>query len=102
MFEHNPLLIVFSTTTEEKVKVAKLMAEKLNRLTGPTALILTTRSSPAIVGHGMSDPDGIRVFGEVIKGLLKPGIKIVELDTSSDDPEFADVATRLLDEMIHD
>ena len=100
MFEHNPLLIVFSTTTEEKMKVASIMAKKLNQLMGPTALILTTKSSPAVIAHGMSDPDGVRAFGEVLKRALKPDIKVVELDASNDDPEFADEAIRLLDEMV--
>ena len=50
----------------------------------------------------MSDPDGVRAFGDVLKRALKPDIRIVELDASNDDPEFADEAIRLLDEMVHD
>jgi len=99
-FEHNPLLWVFSSTREEKVKVAKLMARKLNKAKGPTAVIIALKHSPMQVKYGIRDTEGLHAFRSVLKKNLKSHIKVVEVDSTYDDPEFAEVVIRLLDEMV--
>lgn len=100
MFEHNPFITVVTTTTEEKIAMARLMAKKLNKATGPTSVIMATRITSGEVEKGVANREGNAAFIDELRNNLKPKIPLTELDCRYDDPEFANEVLRLLEEMI--
>ena len=100
---HNPLTAQVPVSKEEKVKIAKLMADRLNKAKGPTALLIPLRSFSKLDEKGtpMYDPEGRRRFIEVLRGTINPDVvKLIELDVSINDPAFSERAVTLLDQMM--
>lgn len=100
IFPHNDLLHVLFTNLEEKVEMAKLMVEKLNRTTGPTALIVPLKAPFAISKWNFEDTEGLNAIREIFKAELKSQINYVEVDVSTDDEAFSVEVLRLMDDMI--
>ena len=98
--EHNNLLWMLFTTKEDKLEAAKILSEKLNRATGPTAVVLPLKPFASVSQYGIEDPEGDRLFREELKGNLKPGIKVVEVDATQEDAEFSEQIVNLVDEMV--
>jgi uncharacterized protein (UPF0261 family) len=73
------------------------MAEKLNRARGPVGLALPLRGFSAydVAGGPFFDPDADAAFVGAVKGGLKPGIRVMEVDAHINDPAFADAALEL-------
>jgi len=100
---HNPLTAQVPVSKEEKVKIAKLMADRLNKAKGPTALLIPLRSFSRLDEEGtpMYDPEGRRKFIEVLRETINPDVvKLIELDVSINDPVFSERAVTLLDQMM--
>jgi uncharacterized protein (UPF0261 family) len=98
---HNDVIWMVPTSVEEKVEAAKMMAEKLNRAKGPCAFLIPTGEPPAGIRKlGFEDPMGVAAFREELKKWLKPKVKVVEVASSSDDPQFTMEAVKLLDELL--
>ena len=100
---HNPDLGVIRLNKEEMSMVGGVLAEKLNRALGPTAVIIPTRS---LSGYGEGwedfyDKEADRALFEVLKKRLKTEIKIVEVDCQINDKIFSERATSLLDDLMH-
>lgn len=98
--EHNNLLWMLFTTREERLEAAKILTEKLNRTTGPTAVVLPLKPARGVTQYGIDDPEGNELFREELKGNLKPEIKVVEVDATQDDPEFSEQVVAVVDEMM--
>jgi uncharacterized protein (UPF0261 family) len=98
--EHNNLLWMLFTTRDERLEAAKRLSEKLNRSTGPVAVVLPLKPALGVTKYGIDDPEGNALFREELKGSLKPEIKVVEVDATQDDPEFSLQVVKLVDEMI--
>lgn len=100
---HNPLTAQVPVSKEEKVKIAKLMADRLNKAKGPTALLIPLRSFSRLDEKGtpMYDPEGRRRFIEVLRETINADVvKLIELDVSINDPAFSERAVTLLDQMM--
>lgn len=100
---HNPLTAQVPVSKEEKVKIAKLLADRLNKARGPTALLIPLRGFSKLDEKGapMYDPEGRRRFIKVLKEKINPDVvKLIELDVSINDPVFSERAVTLLDEMM--
>jgi len=74
------------------------MAEKLNKATGPTAVIMPTKgfSAGGKEGRPFHDPERDRFFISTLKEKLRPDITFVEVDAYINDPIFAQTVTSLL------
>ena len=89
-------------TEQEMAAVGKVMAQKLNRATGPAAVIMplggvSEWDKPGAVFY---NPAGRRAFLEALKEHIEPKVEVIELDMHINDPEFAEQAVAILDGMM--
>ena len=101
-FLHNPEIRCIRTAGEEMAQVGKVMAEKLNKATGPTAVIVPLKG---VAGHDREgddwyDPQGILSFIDSLKRTLRPGIEVIEVDAHINDKLFGETAATLFDELM--
>ena len=91
-------MVVLPLAKEEMSLLATTMAEKLNRATGPTAVIMPTKgfSPGGREGRPFYDPERDRHFIDTLKKSLKPDITFVEIEAYINDPVVAEKATSLL------
>jgi uncharacterized protein (UPF0261 family) len=100
IYIHNPQVTLMRTTPEECAQLGKIIAEKLNKTTGPTALFVPLKGVSAIDVEGMPfyDPEADKALFEAIRAHLdRSKVDLVELDLPINDPAFADaVVDRLI------
>lgn len=101
--EHNSLVTAIKSSKEEKGRTGKLMAEKLNRATGPAAVLIPLQgfSEWDRPGGFSYDPQGREAFRKSLKKNIKSEIKVVELDAHINDAVFSGEVLALFDEMVH-
>lgn len=101
-FLHNPEIRCIRTTGEEMAQVGKVMAEKLNKATGPTAVVVPLKGVAARdrEGDDWYDPQSILSFTHSLKRALRPGIEVIEVDAHINDKLFGETAATLLDELM--
>jgi uncharacterized protein (UPF0261 family) len=80
------------SSADELREIAKAVAEKLNRSTGPVAFLIPTRgwSTLNVEGADLYDPEADAAFAPALKGLVEEKIEVREVDTDLNAPEFAD------------
>jgi len=98
-------MIAVKATTEEMAKTGKMMAQKLNEMTGPTAMLLPTRGfsqwdKPDATIFPFYDPEGRKAFIKAVEKHTQPKVRVVELDLHIDDQAFTENAVAILDDMI--
>ena len=85
---------------EECAELGRIIAGKLNRATGPTALFVPLRGVSMIDAEGkpFHSPEADRALFEAIRRHLDRGrVELVELELHVNDPAFADaMVDRLL------
>jgi len=100
IYVHNPEVTLVRTTPEECAKLGEIIAEKLNKTTGPTALFVPLKGVSAIDVEGMPFHDPVAdaaLFGAIRAHLDRSKVELVELDLAINDPAFADaMVDRLL------
>ncbi len=86
----------------EMEKFAHIVAEKLNKGTGPARVLIPLKGWSDADKEGMPlfDPAVDRVFTEKLKTLLDPRIIVEELDLHISEPAFAARAVNILDGMV--
>lgn len=86
----------------EMEKFAAIVAEKLNKGTGPVHVLIPTKGWSEADKEGMAlfDPLTDRVFTEMLRKLLNPRIPIEEMAVHISEPAFAERAVELLHAMI--
>ena len=103
---HTPVRVVARTTKEERAELGRVMAEKLNKAIGPTAVIIPKQGFSAAdkEGNDWYDPEANLALIDALKRELKPEIKLVEVDANINDKLFAETAAILLHELmqLHD
>jgi uncharacterized protein (UPF0261 family) len=118
--QHSTLILTVGSSVEEAAATGKLMAEKLNRAKGATAVVLPMRGmigsedSPKLPS-GTTPPEGYSKFIKALRSLtipgmealretlmenIKPDIKVVTLDVGFNDPPYAETVLSLFDEMV--
>jgi uncharacterized protein (UPF0261 family) len=100
---HNQLLTVAVTSTEDKARLGKLVAERLNAGTGPTSVVIPLIGSIEGDRHPKSpfhDPEGGRAFSHGLRSKLREGIEVVDLDAHANDPEFCEKVLEIFDRMV--
>jgi uncharacterized protein (UPF0261 family) len=103
IYIHNPQVTLMRTTPEECAKLGEIIAKKLNRTTGPTALFVPLKGVSAIDVEGMPfhDPAAdAALFDALRKHLDRSKVDLVELDMPINDPAFADAMVDRLQAML--
>ncbi len=95
VWTHGVSIFVVPTTAEEMKELAHVLAEKVNKYTGPAIVLLPLRglSSPR---ERFDHPEVNRAFFDELKQNLRPEMRLRELDMHILDPEFAEEAARTL------
>ncbi len=92
------------TTPEEMETIAREVAGKLNAYPdkGKVKFVIPRRGFSSLSAHGgaLHDPEADQVFVESLRKYLDPAIKIREVDTDINKPEFADAVVEALKESL--
>ncbi len=101
-FRHSREMTLLRVERDEMVMAAELLADKLNRATGPTAVVIPLRgfSYPSREGGPNYDPEADRAFIDALKPCLASRIKYVEVDCHINDPPYAEMAVAILEELM--
>ncbi len=102
-YEHNANVTLMRTTPEECAEVGEVLANKLNKATGPTVLFIPLKGVSAIDEEGQPfyfPKADAALFDAIRTHLNQDKVKLIELDLHINDTEFADAMTLELLEMI--
>jgi uncharacterized protein (UPF0261 family) len=103
IYIHNPQVTLMRTTPEEMGKLGEIIAEKLNRTTGPTAVFLPLKGVSMIDAEGMPfwDPIADTALFDAIRAKLdRSKVELIELDLHINDPAYADAMADKLMELM--
>lgn len=97
-YPHNPQVTLMRTTPAECAELGRIIAEKVNLSTGPVTVLIPLRALSVIseAGGAFHDPAADTALYSAIKKHLRPDIKVVELDTTINDPRFAEACAQTL------
>jgi uncharacterized protein (UPF0261 family) len=97
-YRHNPLATLMRTTPEENAALGRIIAEKLNRATGPTVLMIPNKGVSSIDTEGkpFHDPAADAALFDALRANLGKNVELVEMDTDINDEQFAVRAAELL------
>lgn len=101
IYAHNPNITLVRTNPAECTKLGNMIADKLNRATGPVTVFIPRRGTSmyGIAGGVFHDPVADEALFDTLKGSLRPSIDVVDMDTDINDPAFGKaMATRLVAE----
>jgi uncharacterized protein (UPF0261 family) len=99
LYKHNPNVTLMRTSTSECAELGRIIAEKLNQTTGPTALFIPLKGVSAIDKEGQPFylPEADKALFDALRQNVRPPVEVVELDMHINDPAFAEaMAGRLL------
>ena len=99
---HNRLLGSTVSSAEERRELARLIAAKLNRAKGPTALLLPCGGIQAWdrPGEALHDPAGQTAFMDEFRRSIKPPVELLDLDLHINDPAFVAAALAIFDRWV--
>ena len=97
-YHHNPQVTLMRTTPEECHELGCILAEKINAYTAPVTVLLPLKALSIISAEGgaFHDPEADQSLFNAIRTHLRKDIKIVEMDTTVNDPEFAKTCAETL------
>ena len=90
-YHHNPQVTLMRTNAEECAALGRILAEKVNAYSAPVSVLLPLRGISIIstAGQPFHDPAADAALFNAIRQHLRPGIPLVELDVTINDPLFA-------------
>ncbi|MFB6155678.1 MAG: Tm-1-like ATP-binding domain-containing protein [Haloferacaceae archaeon] len=99
LHEHNPTVTLMRTTPEENAELGRILAEKLNGATGPTALFLPLGGVSLIdvEGEDFYDPEADEALFDAVRENLAENVELVERVTDVNDEAFALAMAKKLD-----
>jgi len=97
-YQHNPQVTLMRTTPGECTSLGNILAEKLNRSTGPVTVLLPLRGGSMISAPGgpFHDPEADSALYTAIKSGLGSNIPVEELGFAINDPPFAAACAQAL------
>jgi uncharacterized protein (UPF0261 family) len=101
--EHNWLVTNVPMNRDEKEAFAHLLADKLNRSRGPTAVVIPMKGRGWFSGGGRiptEDQEGLETIVGVLDQKLQSGIRVVKVDSFVNEPEFSEKVIELFDDMV--
>lgn len=89
---HNPYNTNIRATADELRRVGEVLAGRLNSACGPTAFLYPLKGWSYIGREGgpLWDPDANEALRVVVRRLLRPDVRYVEVDAWINDVRFAD------------
>jgi uncharacterized protein (UPF0261 family) len=98
----NDNITLMRTTPEENENLGRILAEKINRSKGESAVFLPLKGVSELDAPGKEFwwPEADQALFDAIKQYTNPDIPVYELDCNINDPEFADAVTKKLMELI--
>ncbi len=99
-YHHNPQVTLMRTTADECAQLGKILVEKTNAYSAPTAILLPTRAISVISAAGQPFHDAAAdqaLFGAIQSGSKHP---VIEMDVEINDPAFARACAEKLMEML--
>jgi uncharacterized protein (UPF0261 family) len=101
-YQHNPNITLMRTTVQESRELGRILAEKLNRSTGKSAVFLPLKGLSMIDAPGGAFwwPEADRALFESLKENLRGDIPVHELDLNINEPVFARSCTQALLDML--
>lgn len=98
---HNPTVTITRVNVAESRELGRILAEKVSRARGPTAVLLPLRGLSAMDAPGQpyEDPEADAALFDAIRAHLRPDIPLYEVDAAINDPEFADRVVEAFDEV---
>ncbi|WP_019879051.1 Tm-1-like ATP-binding domain-containing protein [Succinispira mobilis] len=103
LYKHNATITLMRTTLEENQALGKIIAEKLNKTTGKTAVYLPLKGVSLIdtAGQVFYGPQEDQMLFKTLKNNLNLDlVEVQELDMEINDPEFALAMAKKLVAMI--
>jgi uncharacterized protein (UPF0261 family) len=99
---HNAQMTCFAPTPEEMVSAAKEMIERLNRAMGPVIVVLPGKgfSRPNQDGMPLFVPEGNLAVIKEFQSTLQPEIPLLLTDLHINDPEFADLVSSCIRDLL--
>jgi len=112
---YTPSITLMRTNRDENRILGKVLAEKVNRSVGPTAIVIPKKGFSTLDrlgGPKMTTIDGAAsgewhdekanaaLIDSIKSHLVSSKVKLVEVDAHINDPEFAEIAVNLLEDMI--
>jgi uncharacterized protein (UPF0261 family) len=99
LYKHNPNVTLMRTSPAECAELGRIIADKLNQTTGPTALFIPLKGVSAIDKEDQPFylPEADEALFDALRQNVRPPVELVELDMHINDPAFAEaMAGRLL------
>jgi len=96
---HNEDVLLMRARPEDERAVGKVLAEKLNRSTGKTVVVMPMGGFSHL-SELHPDPEADRALLETLKSELRPGIEIKEFPERLNDPVFAKKLCAVLTELV--
>jgi uncharacterized protein (UPF0261 family) len=86
------------TTPEETAELGRIVAEKLNAATGPTALALPLGgvSMLDVEGEDFYDPEADAALFDALRDSVGDDVELLEFDTDINDEAFAEALVETL------
>ena len=102
LYRWNPDITLLRTNVEENQRIGAMLAEAANLAHDGVAVLLPLRgfSMLGAAGGPFHDEEADRACCESLKGGLRPGIPVCELDVDINDPAFAEAAAQTLQELL--
>ena len=96
---HNPQVTLMRTTPEENAELGRIIAEKLNAATGPTALALPLAGVSMLdaPGEPFHDPEADAALFDALREHVDEDVELIELDANVNDDEFALALAKRID-----
>ncbi|MBL9139218.1 MAG: Tm-1-like ATP-binding domain-containing protein [Verrucomicrobiales bacterium] len=90
-YQHNPQVTLMRTTPAENERLGEILANKINAYLGPVSVILPLRGLSLIGAPGgpFHDPAADTALHDRLRASLRPGVRVIALDCSINDPVFA-------------
>jgi uncharacterized protein (UPF0261 family) len=97
-YQHNPQVTLMRTTADECAELGRILAEKLNRSTGPVTVLLPLRGGSVISAPGgpFHDANADRALYAALKKALRPNLPVMEVDCVINDAIFAKACAEAL------
>ncbi|MEP6668027.1 MAG: Tm-1-like ATP-binding domain-containing protein [Chthoniobacter sp.] len=97
-YHHNPQVTLMRTTPEECARLGRILAEKVNLSSGPVTVLLPKKAISVISAEGQPfrDPAADEALFVAIKAHLRHDIAVIEVDTTINDPIFAERCAQTL------
>ncbi len=101
-YRHSPMFTHVRVTSSEMEALARVVAEKLNRGQGPTAVVIPLGgfSDQGRAGGHIADNDADMKFVETLKNRLNKDIPVVEVDAHINDENFAQAVCSVLFQLL--